>query len=82
MNVILNLDDEMISKIGLSQEELKIELAIALYKRKKLSMGQASKLADLSLIDFQFELGNRNETVNYDLEAFKADLETLNKLKL
>lgn len=46
----------------LSENELKLYLAIMLYKERKLSMGQAAKLAGLTLRDFMYELGKHKES--------------------
>ena len=40
-----------------SENELKLYLAIMLYKERKISLGQAAKLAGLTLLDFMYELG-------------------------
>jgi predicted HTH domain antitoxin len=39
------------------ENELKLYLAIMLYKERKISVGQAAKLSGLSLLDFMYELG-------------------------
>ena len=41
----------------ISENELKLYLAIMLYKERKISISQAAKLAGLTLSDFIFELG-------------------------
>ena len=51
----LNLPKTLIEEI--SENELRLFLAMMLYKERKLSMGQAAKLADLALSDFMYELG-------------------------
>ena len=40
----------------ISEAELKLYLAIMLYKERKLSVGQAAKLAKISPLDFRYEL--------------------------
>jgi len=51
----LNLPKTLIEEI--SENELRLYLAMMLYKERKLSMGQAAKLAGLTLSDFMYELG-------------------------
>jgi len=51
----LNLPQTLIEEIG--ENELRLYLAMMLYKERKLSMGQAAKLAGLTLSDFIYELG-------------------------
>lgn len=41
----------------ISENELKLYLAIMLYKERKISIGQAAKLSGLTLFDFMYELG-------------------------
>ena len=40
-----------------SEDELKLYLAIMLYKERKISIGEAAKLAGLTPSDFNYELG-------------------------
>jgi predicted HTH domain antitoxin len=44
------------------EAELKLYLAIMLYKEHKISVGQAAKLAGLSRRDFMYELGKHKES--------------------
>ncbi|MBP7283512.1 MAG: UPF0175 family protein [Leptospiraceae bacterium] len=53
---------------------------IYLYGKDILTLEQASKLAEISYLDFQKELGNRNISIHYDEEELEKDLETLNFL--
>jgi predicted HTH domain antitoxin len=46
----------------LSENDLKLYLAIMLYKERKISAGQAAKLACLTLRDFIYELGKHKES--------------------
>jgi predicted HTH domain antitoxin len=54
----LNLPKTLTEEI--SEHELRLYLAMMLYKERKLSMGQAAKLATLALSDFIYELGKHN----------------------
>jgi predicted HTH domain antitoxin len=59
----------------LSENELKLYLAIMLYKERKLSVGQAAKLADISLRDFMYELGKHKESfTNITAEELEEEL--------
>lgn len=51
----LNLPKTLIEEIG--EKELRLYLAMMLYKERKLSIGQAAKVAGLTLSDFIYELG-------------------------
>jgi len=51
----LNLPKTLVEELG--ENELRLYLAMMLYKERKLSMSQATKLAGLTLSDFMYELG-------------------------
>jgi len=51
----LNLPKTLTEEIN--ENELKLYLAMILYKERKISIGQAAKLAGLALSDFMYELG-------------------------
>ena len=57
------------------------ELALALFQREKLTLGQASRLAEMSQWQFQQLLGSRNIPIHYGVADFEADLHTLDKLR-
>lgn len=76
----LVISDDILEKTHLSANEILVELAVYLYAQKKLSSGQARKLAQLDVISFQKELAKRNVNINYDVEELKKDIETLKAL--
>lgn len=78
MNLVI--PDDIVAAGEFSEAELKIEIAIILYKREKISAGKACEWLGLNLIEFRRELGKRGFTINYDVEDFQADLETLRSL--
>ncbi len=72
----LNIPKALVN--DLSEDDLKLYLALILYKEKKISVGQATKLAGLSLGDFMYELGKHKESfTNISTEAFEAELRRL-----
>jgi len=59
----------------LSEKDLKLYLAIMLYKERKLSAGQAAKLAGLKLRDFMYELGKHKESfTNISADELEEEL--------
>lgn len=64
----------------MTDDELLQEIAILLYQKEKLSMGQASKLAHMSQWQFQLLLGSRKIPVHYDVTEFESDLNTLREM--
>ena len=73
----LIIPKEVLANIHMSRDEMLIELAIHLYDIRRLTMGQAKRLAGLDQISFQLEMSRRNVFLNYDVEEFRKDLETL-----
>ena len=73
--------DEIIQSTRLTAAELIQELALALFQREKLTLGQASGLAGISQWQFQQLLGSRDIPIHYDVADFEDDLRTLEELR-
>ena len=73
------LPDEILTATRMSEAELKQEIAIALFQKEKLTLGQASKLAEMNQLLFQHLLASRQIPVHYDVEDLEADLKNLGK---
>ena len=62
-----------------SENEMKLYLAIMLYKERKISISQAAKLAELTLSDFMYELGkHKTEFTNITEEELEEELRRIN----
>lgn len=72
---------EFLDSAKMSEDEMRIDLAVHLYATRRLSMGKARRLAGLDLISFQKEMAKRDVNLNYDVEEFRKDLETLEILR-
>jgi predicted HTH domain antitoxin len=66
--------------LGLSEREVKEELAIALYQREAVSLAKAAEIAGLTRLDFQRLLASRDISIHYDVDDLNSDVETLRKL--
>lgn len=73
----LVIPKEVLQNTHMSRDEMLIEIAVHLYDIRKLTMGQAKRLAGLDQIAFQHEMAKRNVYLNYDVEEFRKDMETL-----
>ena len=78
----LNISDQILQASGLTEEELTLEIAVALYQREILSLGKAADFAGLHRMAFQAALSEREVPLNYDVEDLEDDLKTLDKLGL
>ncbi len=77
----LVISDEILQSARMSEDELKQEIAVLLFQKGKLSLGQASKLAKVSQLQFQHLLASRQISIHYDVNDFEQDLETLKELR-
>ncbi|MGA7732727.1 MAG: UPF0175 family protein [Chloroflexia bacterium] len=76
----LVISDEILSAAQMTPAELAQEIAVLLFQKDKLSIGQASHLAGIPIAQFQHLLASRQIPVHYDIEDFEQDLETLRSL--
>ena len=78
----LAISEKLIKSAGLTESEIIQELALALFKKEKLTLAQASKLAQMDRLQFQHLLASRKIFIHYSLKDFEKDLtviESLNK---
>ena len=73
--------DELVEATGLSEGELRLEIAVTLFAAERLTLGQASRLAEIPQAGFLRELGARKIPVHYDVEALEDDLRTIEELR-
>lgn len=78
MSVVIS--DDVLYATHMTEAEFLREVAVFLYEEGKLSLGKASKLARMGRIQFQLLLASRQIPVNYDVEEFEVDLETLRRI--
>jgi len=77
----LVIPDEILQSTHMSETELSQEIAVLLFQKEKLTLGQASQLARLSQWQFQQLLASRHIPVHYDVAEFEEDLKTLKELR-
>ncbi|MCC7353872.1 MAG: UPF0175 family protein [Anaerolineae bacterium] len=78
MSVVI--PDDILQATGMSVAELTQEIAVLLFQKEKLSIGQASRLAGMSRLQFQHLLASRQIPLHYDVADFEADLQTLREM--
>jgi len=78
---MLVISDELVQSTKMSERDLKIEIAIALYEKGILSFGQARKLAGMAYFEFEKLLFDRNIPSGYTTDDLESDLATLKKLR-
>lgn len=60
------IDDSYIKASGLDEDELKLDIAIMLFEKEKLSLRKAASLAGLNWLVFMKELDKRSISIHYD----------------
>lgn len=76
----LVIPDEILQASRMSGDELKREIAVLLFQKEKLTLGQASRLAGMTQLQFQHLLASRQIPIHYDVREFEDDLNTLRGL--
>ena len=74
------IPDDILEATRMSPRELLQELAVLLYQKEKLSLAQASRLAEMNQLQFQFLLASREISIHYDVAEFESDLKTLREI--
>jgi predicted HTH domain antitoxin len=77
----IKISEDILKFTELSDKEITLEIAIMLYKKEKLTLGQAAELTKLHQYQFQKELAKRSIPLNYDVDSFKEDLNNLSYFK-
>ncbi|AFY90777.1 MULTISPECIES: UPF0175 family protein [Chroococcidiopsis] len=78
MSVVI--PEDILRATKMTEDELKLEIALMLYKQEKISSGKARAWTGLTVIQFQHELAKRGFGINYDVEDFEADIQTLRSM--
>jgi len=71
------ISDEVLTAAHISEPELKRELALSLFQQERLTLAQASRLAEMSQLAFQSLLAERQIPIHYGVQEFREDLRTL-----
>lgn len=75
------IDDSILETTKLSEEDLKLQIAIYLYKSEQLSAGKAGEIVGLSRPDFLYELGKYKISWNYGTNEFAEDLKGMSNIR-
>lgn len=73
----ITIPDDVLESAHLTAEEALQEMAVALFQREKLTLGQASRLAGMDRLRFQHLLASRGIPLHYDVPELEADLQVL-----
>lgn len=76
----LGIPQDLLDSARLTIEDLKVEIAVSLYVNRRLSIGKARELAEMSLWQFRQVLAARRIPVHYDEADLDDDVATLREL--
>lgn len=79
MSVVIS--NEILQSARMTEKELLQEIAVMLFEKEKLSLGQASKLAEMNPMQFQHLLASRSIPTHCGIEDFEQDLRILEILR-
>jgi predicted HTH domain antitoxin len=63
---MLFIEDTYIKASELTEEQLKLEIAIMLFEKEKLALRKAASMANIHWLDFMKELDERHIALHYD----------------
>jgi predicted HTH domain antitoxin len=72
--------DDLLMATRMSGQEMSMELAVILYQREKLSLGQAASLAGMGKNGFLHLLASRDIPLNLDVADLEKDIANLRAL--
>jgi predicted HTH domain antitoxin len=72
----VTIPDEVLAAAHITEPELKQELALTLFRQERLTLGQASRLAEMTQLAFQALLADRQIPIHYGVEEFREDVRT------
>ena len=76
----ITVPDEILAVTRMTEAEMRQEIAIMLFQKEKLTLAQASRLADMHRVAFQHLLASRQIPVHYDIEDFEQDVQNLREM--
>lgn len=78
MSVVIS--DDVLSTTRMTEGEMKLEIAVLLLQKEKLTLAQAARFAGMHRVAFQHLLASRQISVHYGVDDFREDVENLRKM--
>jgi len=78
---VLKIPQDILDSARLTINDLRTEIAVSLYAQRRLSIGKAHELADMSLWEFRQLLAFRHVSPDYDVSDLDRDIATLQELR-
>jgi predicted HTH domain antitoxin len=78
--VSITISDDILASSGLTEKELRCELAIALFQTERLTLAQAATVAEQTQLEFQKVLASRRIPIHYGPQELDDDLQTIQRI--
>ena len=78
--MVLELPNNLISTTSYTEKDFKVDVAVMLYQRKVLTLARAAHWVEMTRLQFQKTLADRNVPLNYSVQDFDIDLKTLQSM--
>jgi predicted HTH domain antitoxin len=75
----VTIPDDVLAAAHMSEAELRRELAVMLFQQDRLTLAQASRIAEMRLLALQAVLAERRIPIHYGVEEFQEDLRTIRR---
>lgn len=79
MSTRLTIPDGILEAAGLTEQECLVELAVQLYAQRRIRIGRALRLSQLTRQEFEQELARRNISL-YSVDDLNDDVASLKEL--
>jgi len=79
--MLVDVPSEFIGISGYTERDLKIDVAVLLYKRQVLTLARAARWIGMTRLEFQKTLVEHGFPINYSITDFETDLKTLHSMK-
>ena len=73
--MVIEIPNRLLEKAQLTEPEMLLKIAVALYQDQFFTLGQAAEFAGLPKAIFQIELGKRGVLTHYSEEMLRQDFE-------
>lgn len=71
------ITDDLLRQANMSEQELRLEIALMLFQKEVFTLGQASTFAGVAQFAFQQEMARRKIPMHYGEEELEEDLARL-----
>ncbi|MBW4484704.1 MAG: UPF0175 family protein [Tildeniella torsiva UHER 1998/13D] len=79
MRINLDIPDDIAQCPTFSRADWLREMAISLFEQERVTLGIASQIAGIHLMEFQKIIGSRGVCAHYDVKEFADDIENLRR---